>query len=345
MLKTLEDILNAKSDDLTDLAKIAGYAPLEFYTYVDLRSLDLEKRDALAMIHKLETLVQISQPKPELRAFWEERIATYKHHFLGTESKSLKPAHENFFYCLATIYGEQPKATSWSRYDKRLADQNRNFWNRWWYARLQEGAIPVNEEERISAVKAFSIKDREPLSEKEKAAYHKILLRFSEPDNLDTPTNLDTIDLSYLRFERLLAFAGFVFIPHCSFDKSIAEQDVNFSKTHFRQSANFNATRFKGYADFKKASFRGTTFFQNTRFRGETQIQTKNPNNTKSSQGTSFHLFASFREASLSGYAALRKSSNARNTPSFPKARFKRDADFRGATFTQTIPQSLTPYL
>lgn len=98
-------------------------------------------------------------------------------------------------------------------------------------------------------------------------------------------------------------------------------------------------------ADFKKASFRGTTFFQNTRFRGETQIQTKNPNNTKSSQGTSFHLFASFREASLSGYAALRKSSNARNTPSFPKARFKRDADFRGATFTQTIPQSLTPYL
>ena len=43
------------------------------------------------------------------------------------EKPALEPANDNPWYCLATLYGEQPEG----RLDEGLADKNRKAWNRW----------------------------------------------------------------------------------------------------------------------------------------------------------------------------------------------------------------------
>jgi hypothetical protein len=47
------------------------------------------------------------------------------------EDSELRPANDNPWYRLATLYGEQTKGANCWTWDKELAAKNRMAWNRW----------------------------------------------------------------------------------------------------------------------------------------------------------------------------------------------------------------------
>ncbi len=72
------------------------------------------------------------------------------------EKAPLKPANENPWYCLATVYGEQEE-----KGDENLAKQNRVAWNRWM-------AVALSQEQRAELLKrGFDELELSPLKAEE----------------------------------------------------------------------------------------------------------------------------------------------------------------------------------
>src|SRR5208283_2803709 len=144
----------------------------------------------------------------------------------------LQPANENIWYCLATVYGEQDKATSrpTARFDEALEKRNRVAWNRWI-------ASALSGEQRAELIKrGFFELELVPLPEHERAEFLKA---YAERTNaaLPDPRN-EGISFRSVLFEHPISFRGFVF-----------------------PMAVFNNAEFRSKADFCKAAFFGLAIF------------------------------------------------------------------------------------
>ena len=331
---TIEKILGAETRDLAKLAKIAGDDnPLDFYTYVNLDSIDLGDADTRALVDSLRKMVADYNPEAPLRAEWEERIAAFEQQRFGEstieDGRKLKFAYDNFFYRLATAYGEQPEGADWRIYDKPLTTKNRRFWNRWWYAKLRESALKVTEKQRTVIEEQLHQEDKQPLSKEEQGLYEEIITELSEPKNLEM------IDFSQLSFTRILALDDFVFMVNCTFDNSIATHDVFCYRTSFSDEANFTHASFRGKADFTKARFSGKADFTKARFSGTVNFDDTHYDSNVDFGNVCFASKAYFRRAKFSGVSDF-CSARFNETTSFFNSTFDDNPSFRNANFRKS---------
>ncbi len=174
---------------------------------------------------------------------------------------ALKPANENPWYLMATLYGEQ----STENIDPKLADKNRTVWNQWMMAALEPELREKFPDNFFTERKLFSL----PLEE-ELAVTQKFALR--APAGMDLPYPRNPIDFRNVCFSKEVDFTGFIFPRDVSFDGAVFGKDVHFNQAVFAADANFGTSMFSGPAEFQRANFsragnfQGATFSRNADF-------------------------------------------------------------------------------
>ncbi len=225
------------------------------------------------------------------------------------DKAELKPANENPWYCLATVFGEQ-KGRGSSRFsasfDEDLAAKNRVVWNRWM-------ASALSDKWRVELVKrGFDASELAPLSKKERTEFLKT---FAKRTNVAPPDPTQKIDCCGVRFEREIFFRHFVFPTVAIFSGAAFDYSANFREAVFCDDAFFQEAEFSSEAIFYKATFFGVAFFGKKGFSGRAYFG-----------GAEFFKFAEFGNRTFS------------DTVDFTACEFKSSTSFDGAKFLSRAP-------
>jgi hypothetical protein len=270
---------------------------------------------------------------------------------------NVKDANENPWYCLATLYGEQPE----DKWNFELIRKNRVAWNRW-----MAGGISDKERETLRQRKLFTNDELTPYSQAEKEEivrdFHKRWRKRAEapPD----PTQI--IQFDACRFDRNAAFQGFLFPRDCCFRSAMFSRKADFITATFLKEADFNSVKFSGQAVFAAATFTGECHFVSTTFSGLADFSSATFSNqavfvsktfsqearffcTRFSAGANFSLgtfynfadftfamfarWANFGSTTFSNSTAFTRATFSKGT-NFGSAKFSGQADFAAATFS-----------
>jgi hypothetical protein len=225
----------------------------------------------------------------------------------------LKPANDNPWYCLATLYGEQP-AQGHRDYD--LVVRNRTAWNRWM-------AVNLTEEERVVLMNSgFATRELAPLTSAEKAELSATFASRIGREKETAPEPEDTVDFTSTYFDRDVIFEGFLFVGIADFTFAAFSGEANFHSARFARRAGFNAVNFSGYADFESTNFLAYTCFNSATFSSDADFEM-----------AKFSTYAEFNEARFFGRAGF-KSTKFNSEIDFKSATFSKVVDFINAEFT-----------
>jgi uncharacterized protein YjbI with pentapeptide repeats len=253
---------------------------------------------------------------------------------MSNKKRELREANDNPWYCLATLYGEQPARGG----NTDLAARNRAAWNRWF-------AEVLSDKQRANLVKKdFPETELAPLSAEEKNAFCTALASRTGRGEELPPDPTQSVNFARAHFERAVIFSGFLFVGKVDFSsatfagyadfgsatffeeadlssakflslanfKSAVFSDyVNFNSAEFTKLALFDSTRFPRVADFDRSTFTGGAYFGSATFAGDAWF-----NQAK------FLDSVDFSSVSFLGHV------------SFGSAEFSKDADFINAEFT-----------
>ncbi len=232
------------------------------------------------------------------------------------EKPLLKPANENPWYCLATVYGELEEPAT-----EDIAKPYRIAWNRWMAAGLPE-------EQRGTLVeRGFDSLQLIPLSEEERTEFLEV---FAKRTTLPPPDPKEAIDFHSVRFERSISFSGLIFPTNALFEGAA-----------FAGSAFFLKTEFVGFAKFDKATFSDSAIFNNAIFTHGASFSDATFSSASFDHAT-FVGLASFTKATFTKGAifneaifsfALFWGVTFPPVTRFSKATFSRGAHFSEATF------------
>jgi hypothetical protein len=126
------------------------------------------------------------------------------------EKPQRRDANENPWYCLATLYGEQPEG-GW---DRELADKNRTAWNRWVTRHFSAGQYDELRNKGVAE------DDLQPFQDMEKLHFIKdFAARMGHP-NAMPPDPVERIDFSTTDFPCPVDFKGFIFLSNANFRSS-----------------------------------------------------------------------------------------------------------------------------
>jgi uncharacterized protein YjbI with pentapeptide repeats len=220
--------------------------------------------------------------------------------------EKLKPANENPWYCLATLYGEQPP----DRFDQSLARNNQQAWQRW-----VGGLMPENE-------------------------LRNLFFARTKQSELP-PQRTETIDLTFTLFDRPVSFQSFNFQSKVDFSRSKFCCDANFSDTQFYHYSDFQSVRFVRDANFDRTYFHGSIAdLGYTEFTGKAHFRNAHLTNANFTAATfrsdahferaTFNDKANFIRVVFSGFAV------------FDAAVFNGLADFDQATLEWTSFRAVT---
>jgi hypothetical protein len=230
-----------------------------------------------------------------------------------TEKQQLKPASENPWYVLATIYGEQGE-----EFDEVLHARNRRIWNGW-------ACTNLTLDERAALAKKVGVEARELDSWTEGLWSEMIeILRKRIGADFVIPYAESICDFSSTRFEKPIYMAGFVFICPITFRAASFCGDASFRSASFSHVADFERTSFCGSADFVEASFSGYANFGDSSFCNDARFMI-----------ASFSGNANFQSALFQGSANFLRSTFHR-LANFTDSKFKGAANFTDAHFHQT---------
>lgn len=208
-----------------------------------------------------------------------EHLPFYESIFAMTEDSrpALKPANENPWYLMATLYGEQTR----EKPDKALTEKNRRAWN-YWVAFSDR--IPKHTRQLLlpKVTRAAELSGTEELRgtgleerfrARAQGAFEKV------------PELEPTIDLGNLDLAHLIDFSGYIFPIDVSFENALFRErayfknatfagKAYFAQTKFDHDAIFYGARFFRYSEFLKsvfakgAEFKGAEFQSHTKFAG-----------------------------------------------------------------------------
>jgi hypothetical protein len=216
------------------------------------------------------------------------------------EKPALRPANENPWYWLATLYGEVPHD---GPYDD-ITNRNRLAWNRWI-------AAAISPEQRSSLIaNGFPEPELAPFTSEETSAFHRAFAARAGRDCGLPPGPDLLIDFDFTHFDRIVDFRSFLF------------SDSTSKSAKFSDLADFESATFSGYADFGSAtfsyaSFRSVTFSALARFKSAT-----------------FSGYVCFGSATFSGDIFFLYSKFIGIT-TFTSTVFGSVPDFRGATMNE----------
>jgi uncharacterized protein YjbI with pentapeptide repeats len=243
------------------------------------------------------------------------------------EESRLRPAEENPWYVLATIWGEQEADLLELEFDEELHACNRRTWNRWFAQALTPEAIQGLIE------KGADPEDFTPLSDPERADLQaRAEARghcLPDPGTPERPKHIDFTNTlfsgnfiaSVFVWPGMANFAGATFRDMARFDSATFRGMANFAGATFRDVARFDSATFRGEADFASTTFRGWAEFDGATFRGEARFAS-----------TTFRGWAEFDGATFRGIARF-ASATFRGITRFTDATFRGIARFDGATF------------
>lgn len=251
----------------------------------------------------------------------------------------LKPANSNPWYILATLHGEQ----TGTDIDEELHRRNRQSWNRWIVAALDDVArqnlvnshrVDPTDMGRISA------QERRDWEELARPRLKHLGLRLPDPGS---PTDPAVVELISYQLNAHLIVGGFVFpgdvrlyasrfcgrvdLRQAIFcggvlcDGTTFEKEVNFFGVKFGGAASFILTRFCGDATFDHVSFPGKAWFDKAQF-------------------ASYAAFSevTFRDAAVFSNAVFRAEAI------FYQTLFRKSAEFAGADFAKNAVFSGTTF-
>ena len=214
------------------------------------------------------------------------------------EKPKSRPANENPWYCLATIYGEQEEGVESPfgfLFDRKLADKNRLGWNRWM-------ATGLSEAQRNELIKrGYNSSELVPLANEERDEFVEAFAKRKQ----STPpeASATVIDFIDVHFERAVSFGGFVFPNYVIFNGRMFDNGADFRRTAFCDGVQFSEQYF-GLALFIDANFFHNAFFD---------------------------------KAELSGVADF-SNSTFQAGADFKACEFKSHTDFAGAKFLSEVP-------
>jgi len=274
----------------------------------------------------------------------------------------LKPANENPWYVLSTLYGEQ----TGDNVDWELAGRNTELWNIWSCQALSDAERAKLKEAGAEVPDAGTWDARR---EEIETLYQKRMAEVERDGFVapELPDLLQKIDMSATAFSHTVVwekavfgqFADFksatftqsayfrsaTFAQPSSFISATFAQDAYFSSAKFTQIAEFSSALFTQSASFSLATFThptrfySATFSQDAQFNSATFTQVVNFSSATFAQSASFSSatfaqFADFTSATFTQYA-LFSSVTFAQVASFASSKFAHSAYFSFATFEQ----------
>ena len=176
---------------------------------------------------------------------------------IAADKLELKPANDNPWYWLATLYGEMRR--DWML-DKDIARKNRIAWNRW-FAK----ALSAEQHDELLK-KGVSPEELVPWTPTEEA---ELVIAFTarsgrKDQSLPDPTR--EIDFSHTIFDRGVFLNGFLFPNEAYFISATFSGYAYFDSATFSQVANFYSATFTEDASFELATFTGNVYFTSATF-------------------------------------------------------------------------------
>ena len=240
------------------------------------------------------------------------------------EQPSLRRANDNPWYCLATLYGEQPP----DYFDDELAGKNRDAWNQWL------GDMP--EGRRRELVTHFDRRSGGSMMAPEKTA---------SPDFSRTRFD-QRVDFAGFQFPWLTTFHGSIFSKTAIFKKAFFNDanftsvkfllDVDFTSSHLNGS-DFQSATFSEYADFEAATFAGVCHFPSVVFSGTADFEAAQFQHGAYFSAVTFFEDADFVATTFSGMAKFEEARFSKSIL-FVNAKFSANTIFANARFESRVP-------
>ena len=257
-------------------------------------------------------------------------------------SDAEKSANDNPWYCLATVYGEQPATARGEDLDGTLAAKNRMAWNRWI-------AGVLSEEQRADLVRnGFSEPELAPLTPEEKTAFSTAFAFRTGRENEPPPNPAEVVDFAHTHFDTNVIFDGFLYPRPATFNSATFSRTANFRGARFSEEADFYSATFSGEATFNSATFSRTANFRGARFSEEADFYSATFSQEVDFYSAMFSRTADFSSATFSEeadfYSEFSKKANFRGarfsgTANFglAKERFPGEGGFRSAAFSGEV--------
>ncbi|MHB8272771.1 pentapeptide repeat-containing protein [Bradyrhizobium sp.] len=256
----------------------------------------------------------------------------------GGEKPKLRLANGNPWYCLATLYGEQPEALSKAQWDKELAAKNRTAWNRWM-------AGGLGEDERAALMKTgFPEPELVPLTPEEKSSLCTFFASRLGRDNVLPPDPSEVVDFADTHFDRIFIFIGFLCTSEANFNSATFSGEAGFRSAVFSGYANFESATFSGEAGFISATFSVAANFKSVTFSDDAYFISATFSGNAVFKSATFSGYAYFLSATFSGYIYFDSATFSGYTyfdsatfsgyTHFISATFSHEAGFKSATFS-----------
>jgi uncharacterized protein YjbI with pentapeptide repeats len=243
------------------------------------------------------------------------------------DKPALRPANDNPWYCLATLYGEVPDNGP----DDEITNKNRLFWNRWIAASLSD------EERTKLAENGFPKSELEPLSPEEKESFFRdFAARVGREDALP-PDPAEPCHFCYTQFDRDVDFSRFLF-KWVSFESATFAGVAHFGSVMFSDASNFAWAKFSRDAIFELAAFVRSANFEHVTFSFITaNFSSATFFSIANFESATFCFNAEFFSTIFSNYAFFNDTKFfGRNI--FLNATFSGAAIFVDAVFRYTVP-------
>lgn len=231
----------------------------------------------------------------------------------------LKPAAENPWYVLATIYGEQ----SQDGRDEELHRRNRRIWNGWSCEHLPEDMRA----ELVQAV-GLDVVELAPWTAQERAEVNRVFAA----KGMDLPDPKAQVRLDCIAFAAPLNLSGFVFSTAATFNGSKFNSLVDFVGSAFCEVTEFEPKSFKASVNFKGAIFRKGLSFDQQPFVSSVSFESAIFVEDVVFYIVEFQAYASFSSATFKRRAHFPGSIFAGIT-TFDSCHFEQGASFEGCTF------------
>lgn len=242
--------------------------------------------------------------------------------------RPLKPANENPWYLLATLYGELGNGR-WP--DTKLVDRNRRAWNRW-------AAKAILTSSELENLRAWGTEPDEPFSASDYEDFVRDYKNRANDPNAIPPDPHQLIDFSGTDFGRHASFKKYLF-PSCTrFSRSAFRNDVDFSNAIFRgtpagdNAVSFFKVNFIGNASFASAKFLKKSDFKNAKFQGRLLFSSAAFADFADFTNAEYLDVCSFQRARFLSSSCFRKA-NFSSDAVFTKALFNEQCDFVGCDF------------
>ena len=180
----------------------------------------------------------------------------------AAEKPELKPANDNPWYWLATLYGEGKYDLG--KYHFRsggdIAQKTRTAWNRWF-------AKALSAEQRNELLKkGLSPEELVPWTPTEEAELAIAFTARSGRKDQSLPDPTREIDFSHTIFDSGVILNGFNFPNEAKFNSATFVGDAFFGSATFSGDVYFESATFSGIAYFQSATFSGHANFKSVTF-------------------------------------------------------------------------------